>query len=163
MSKKIRIDQAPRARGSRYPAPYDAPCRERVRQRLGDAGGLTQFGVNLTRLAPGSWSSQRHWHRAEDEFIYIIEGELVLISDEGSELLRAGDCAGFKAGVADAHHLQNQGTRDALFLEIGTRSARGDLEAVDYPDIDLLLRAARFVHRDGVAYAHAAPPPAAKP
>jgi uncharacterized cupin superfamily protein len=155
VSKKIQIDQAPIVRGSRYPTPYDAPCHQRVRQRLGDAAGLSQFGVNLTRLPPGTWSSQRHWHGLEDEFIYVLEGELLLVTDQGEELLRAGDCAGFKAGVGDGHHLRNQGTRDAVFLEIGTRSPRADAETVDYPDIDLKLRAGRFVHRDGVPYENA--------
>ncbi|MHB1283412.1 MAG: cupin domain-containing protein, partial [Metallibacterium scheffleri] len=100
---------APIRCGTRYPAPYDQPCRARHRWQLGDAVGLEQFGVNLLRLPAGEWSSQRHWHETEDEFIYVLEGEVVLATDAGEERLRVGDCAGFKAGVADAHHLQSSG------------------------------------------------------
>ena len=96
--KKIDKTAAPVLNGTRYPEPYDQPCRARSRIRLGDAAGLEQFGVNLCRLPPGAWSSQRHWHTEEDEFVYVVEGELVLVTDEGEETLRAGDCAGFKAG-----------------------------------------------------------------
>src|SRR5690606_7995843 len=85
-------------RGSRYPAPHDAPCQGREAHMLSDAAGLTQFGVNIVRLDPGAWSSQRHWHTHEDEFVYVLEGELVLVTDGGEAVLRAGDCAGFKAG-----------------------------------------------------------------
>jgi uncharacterized cupin superfamily protein len=151
MSKKIQIEKAPIARGSTYPAPYDVPCRERLRTRLGDAAGLTQFGVNLTRLPPGGWSSQRHWHAGEDEFVYVLDGELVLVTDSGEELLRAGDCAGFKAGASDGHHLQNRSDRDALFLEIGTRLPRAQMQ-VAYPDIDLRVGPAGYLHRDGTSY-----------
>src|SRR5262249_8967567 len=86
----------PQRKGSGYPPPFDAPCAERVRQRLGNAGGLADFGVNLMRLPPGSWSSQRHWHSHEDEFVYVLEGELTLIEDGGETVLRAGDCATFR-------------------------------------------------------------------
>src|SRR5579875_3511299 len=99
VSKKIDLDSAPVTAGTRYPPPHDAPCRARFRTRLGDAAGLTQFGVNLLRLPPGAWSSQRHWHSAEDEFVYVVEGEVVLVTDAGEETLRAGDCAGFEAGA----------------------------------------------------------------
>ncbi len=152
MSRKIQIEQAPITRGSTYPPPYDVPCRGRVRSRLGDAAGLTQFGVNLTRLSPGAWSSQRHWHGGEDEFVYVLDGELVLVSDAGEELLRAGDCAGFKAGASDGHHLQNRSDRDAVFLEIGTRLARAQMQVI-YPDIDLRVGQGRYLHRDGTEYA----------
>src|SRR5579883_1717753 len=138
MSRKIDLSAAPTRRGSSYPAPFDQPCRERLRHRLGDAAGLTDFGVNLLRLPPGVWSSQRHWHASEDEFVYVLEGEVVLVTDAGEERLGPGDCAGFKAGVADGHHLQNRSNRDALLLEVGARKAR---EAVDYPDIDLTIPA----------------------
>lgn len=157
MNKKIQIGQAPVVSGSRYPAPYDAPCRERLRRCLGNASGLSQFGVNLTRLPPGTWSSQRHWHSAEDEFIYVLEGELVLVTNDGEELLKQGNAAGFKAGVANAHHLQNRTDRDALYLEIGTRSARVGADQVDYPDIDLQIRDGHYAHRDGTPYTNAAP------
>ena len=117
MPKKIAIHEAPAVKGSRYPAPHDQPCRERFRRCLGDAAGLTQFGVNLNRLPPGSWSSQRHWHSAEDEFIFVVEGEVVLVTETGEETLRAGDCAGFKAGEPDCNHLQNRGEATALILK----------------------------------------------
>src|SRR5690348_6647438 len=100
--KKIDISAAKVSIGSGYPAPYDEPCRQRKRLRLGDVAALTQFGVNLLRLPPGVWSSQRHWHTAEDEFVYVLEGEVVLVTDDGEEVLRAGDCAGFKAGDSNA-------------------------------------------------------------
>lgn len=152
MNKKIAIESAPTVKGSRYPAPYDEPCRERFRMRLGDAAGLTQFGVNLTTLEPGCWSSQRHWHTGEDEFVFVLEGEIVLVTDAGEEVLRAGDCAGFKAGTADGHHLQNRSTKKAILLEIGARNEAED--AVDYPDIDLRIPAGRggYVHKDGRPY-----------
>jgi uncharacterized cupin superfamily protein len=150
--KKIDISAVAAVIGSGYPAPYDEPCRERRRLRLGDAAGLTQFGVNLLRLPPGVWSSQRHWHTAEDEFVYVLEGEVVLVTEAGEEVLRAGDCAGFKAGERDGHQLQNRTRSEAVLLEIGARDPGRD--AVDYPDIDLAIRAGSraFVHKDGTPY-----------
>jgi mannose-6-phosphate isomerase-like protein (cupin superfamily) len=94
--KKIDIEAVTRRTGSRYPSPFDVPCRDRIRQPLGDAAALTQFGVNLLRLPPGSWSSQRHWHSVEDEFVWVVSGEVTLVTDAGEEILRAGDCAGFR-------------------------------------------------------------------
>jgi uncharacterized cupin superfamily protein len=96
---KLDLDDVPEHKGSNYPTPFNLEVGERVRQRLGDAGGLTQFGVNLIRLHPGSWSGQRHWHSAEDEFVYVISGELVLITDNGEQVMRAGDCAAFPANT----------------------------------------------------------------
>jgi uncharacterized cupin superfamily protein len=153
MAKKIDVKSAKTVVGSRYPAPYDAPCANRIRSCVGDAAGLTQFGVNLTRLGPSAWSSQRHWHSAEDEFLYVVQGELVLVCDEGEEILRAGDCAGFRAGRPDGHHLQNRTDHEALYLEIGSR--RIDQDEVIYPDIDLKAPAGRtgFTHADGRPYA----------
>jgi uncharacterized cupin superfamily protein len=152
MMRKIGIDDAPGVRGTDYPSPFDQPCRERFRRRLGDAAGLTQFGVNLLVLPPGTWSSQRHWHTAEDEFVYVLDGEVVLVTDAGEELLRAGDCAGFPAGASDGHHLQNRSTRAATLLDIGTRRPAED--EVFYPDID--MRAPKgevgYVHSDGRPY-----------
>jgi uncharacterized cupin superfamily protein len=114
------------------------------------AAGLTQFGVNLQRLPPGAWSSQRHWHSAEDEFVWIVEGEAVLVTDEGEEILRAGDCAGFKAGVANGHHLRNRSDADVLLLAIGSRN---DDDVASYPDIDLRWsEATGDVHKDGTPY-----------
>ena len=149
--KRIDPGSVPVLSGSRYPAPFDVPCAARRRQRLGDAAGLTDFGVNLLRLPPGAWSSQRHWHSTEDEFVYVLEGELVLVTDAGEEVLRPGDCAGFKAGIHDGHHLQNRSGREAVVLEVGSR--RSDDEG-DYPDIDLkfLPGDAGFAHKDGTPY-----------
>ena len=120
--------------GTLYPSPFDEPCRSRHRTRLGDAAGLTQYGVNLVRLEPGAWSSQRHWHLAQDEFIYVLSGEVALVTDAGAEILRAGDCAGFKAGDKNGHCLQNRSGADATVLEIGTRLAG---EYATYSDIDM--------------------------
>ncbi len=149
MSKRIDLNAVPAVKGSRYPAPFDGPCAARIRQRLGDAAGLTDFGVNLLRLPPGVWSSQRHWHSAEDEFAYVLEGEVVLVTNAGEQILRAGECAGFKAGGEDGHHFQNRSPRDVLMLEIGSRKPAED--EGDYPDIDMrfLKDRAGFVHKDG--------------
>jgi uncharacterized cupin superfamily protein len=152
-----KIDQtaAPKGSGTRYPAPFDAPCRGRTWVRLGDAVGLTQFGVNLVSLAPGVWSSQRHWHSHEDEFVRVMEGEVVLVTDAGEEILRAGDCAGFKAGVRDGHCFQNRSARDATLLVVGSRN---DDDHGEYSDIDLAFTAGRhsgkgtYVRKDGSAY-----------
>ena len=148
---KIDMESAPTQVGSLYPPPYDKPCVERRRVRLGDAGGLTQFGVNLMKLPPGCWSSQRHWHTEEDEFVFVVAGEVVLVTDAGEEILRAGDCATFKAGVTDGHHLQNRTSREAMVLEVGSR--RPDQDVVFYPGIDLLaLKGRIFAHEDGRHY-----------
>lgn len=139
---------APSRKGSAYPAPHDAPCRDRERIRLGDAGGLSQFGVNLLRLPPGQWSSQRHWHEREDEFVMVLEGEVVLVTDAGERTLRRGDCAAFPAGLADGHHVQNRAATPALLLEVGARHAG---ETVHYSDIDLHLAdtAGPYTTKDG--------------
>lgn len=149
---KIDLAKAPVRTGTGYPAPHDTPCLQRRRWRLADAAGLSQFGVNLLRLPAGQWSSQRHWHTAEDEFVYVLEGEVVLVTEAGEEILRPGDCAGFRAGVADGHHLQNRSEHEAVLLEVGSR--RPDADGVDYPDIDLRLAPGegRFSHKDGRPY-----------
>ena len=138
---------------SGYPAPYRDAVAGRERKRLGNVVGLDQFGVNLTRLKPGMASSQRHWHEAEDEFVYIIEGEVVLCENDGETVLKPGDAAGWKAGVANGHCLVNRTSRDAVFLEIGTRAKR---DRVDYPDIDLRNvkdeSGARYLHKSGEPY-----------
>jgi uncharacterized cupin superfamily protein len=152
MAKRIDLSKIPVITGSGYPSPFDLACAARARQRLGDAAGLTDFGVNLMRLPPGAWSSQRHWHSAEDEFVFIVDGEVVLVTDAGEELLRSGDCAGFKAGVKDGHHLQNRSDRDAVLLEMGSRRIVED--EGEYPDIDMrfLKNDSGYVHRDGTPY-----------
>ena len=137
MGGKIDIENAPTRFGTSYPPPFDAPCLGRKRWRLGDAAGLTQFGVNLLRLPAGQWSSQRHWHEAEDEFVYVLEGEVVLVTETGEETLGPGDCAGFKAGDGDGHKFENRSGAEAVLLEVGSR--RPGEGAVHYPDIDLAL------------------------
>jgi len=152
MPKRIDPKDLPVHLGTFYPSPYHQPCKARARRRLGDAAGLTQFGVNLLRLAPGVWSSQRHWHTEQDEFVYIVSGEVVLVTDAGEEILKAGDCAGFKAGDRDGHHLQNRSNSDAVLLEVGTRTAT---DSGEYPDIDMAFDIggpAKFTRKDGTPY-----------
>ena len=136
-----------------YPAPFHEIAKGRFRKRIGNAGGLTQFGVNLCRLEPGSGSAQRHWHESEDELVYVLDGEVVLVEDEGETVLRPGDAATFKAGVANGHHLVNRTDRDALFLEVGTRNPN---ERAHYSDIDMKVvdedGVSRFMHKDGTPY-----------
>src|ERR1700761_5444915 len=118
---------------SNYPPPFDVPCRGLTSQRLSCSQGLTLFGVNLTVIPPGGWSSQRHWHSHDDEFVWVVEGELTLVTNSGEEILRAGDCAAFKAGDPDGHHLINKSGKVAKVLEIGTASSQ---DRCTYPDID---------------------------
>src|SRR5690606_30999537 len=105
---KIDLEAAPKFEGSSYPPPFDEPCKGRTGVRLGAAAGLTQFGANVITLEPGAWSSQRHWHEKEDELVYVLSGEVVLVEDEGETVLRAGECAAWKAGVRNGHHLVNR-------------------------------------------------------
>ena len=149
--KRIDIASLPTRTGAGYPPPFDEPCKDRARHRLGDAAGLTQFGVNLLTLPPGVWSSQRHWHEGSDEFVYVLEGEVVLVTEGGEEVLRAGDCAGFKANDPNGHHLQNRSQAAARLLEVGTRRAE---DACHYSDVDLDLPTLTggYKHKDGRAY-----------
>ena len=148
---KIDVAAVPARVGAGYPAPFGAACEGRTRRRLGDAGGLQDFGVNLMTLPPGRWSSQRHWHSHEDEFVYVLAGELTLVEDEAQTLLRPGDCAAFAKGTGNGHHLKNFGTAVAVFLEIGSRQP-DDLTTCS--DIDLMShnRDGRFVRKDGTPY-----------
>jgi uncharacterized cupin superfamily protein len=149
--KTIDLETLPVRSGSGYPPPYNAKCLERTRRQLGEAAGLSQFGVNLLRLPDGQWSSQRHWHSHEDEFVWVVEGEVMLVTDAGEEILRAGDCAGFKTGERNGHHLQNRSGRDAVLLEVGSRSIE---DACDYPDLDMIVGPGdeSYRHRDGTPY-----------
>jgi uncharacterized cupin superfamily protein len=135
------------------PPPFDQPCRRRSRRKLGDGAGLTQFGVNLLHLPPGAWSSQRPWHIAADEFVYVISGEVTLVTGEGDKVPRAGDAAGFKANDGNGHCLQNRSGSDAYILEIGSRLAE---EPAHYSDIDMMAppcgKPAPYTHRDGTPY-----------
>ena len=150
--KKIDIAALPVRTGSNYPPPHDAPCASRERRRLGQAGGLTAFGVNHLTLPPGAWSSQRHWHSHEDEFLVVLFGEVVLVTDAGEEVLRPGDCAAFKAGEADGHHLINRSDRDAMVVEVGNDEPERD--RTTYSDIDMVFDpdAQAYQHRDGAAF-----------
>jgi uncharacterized cupin superfamily protein len=136
-----------------YPAPFRDAVAGRERKRLGNAVGLDQFGVNLTRLKPGAASSQRHWHEMEDEFVYIVEGEVVLCENDGETVLRPGDAAGWKAGDANGHCLINRSARDAVYLEIGTRAKH---DRVDYPSIDMRVvkddSGMHYLHKSGEPY-----------
>jgi uncharacterized cupin superfamily protein len=149
------IDQStcPVKTGSIYPEPYASEMAGRSSLRLGDAGGLTQFGANLVILEPGAKSSLRHWHRHEDEFVMVTQGELVLVQDEGEYVMRPGDCAAFPAGSANGHHFLNRTDREARFLVVGTRASR---EVATYSDVDLVLEVeggqARFTYKDGTPW-----------
>lgn len=150
MAQKINVAKVEPVVGTLYPPPFDAPCLSRERKRLGDAAGLTQFGVNLLRLPPGAWSSQRHWQTKSDEFVYVLSGEVTLVSDAGEEVLHPGDAAGFRAGDPDGHCLQNRGGADALVIEVGTRIAD---DRAFYADIDMVtLVGGGYAHRDGTPY-----------
>lgn len=148
---KIDIATVPQRKGTPYPPQFNAPCAERMRQRLGDAGGLQDFGINLMHLPPGNWSSQRHWHSHEDEFVYVLEGELTLVEDEGETLLRAGDCAAFAKNSGNGHHLINKSGTTAVYLEIGSRRMA---DVTTCSDIDMMSTNAdgRFTHKDGTPY-----------
>ena len=150
MTKRIEAAAVQAVIGTLYPPPFDEPCLPRERRRLGDVAGLTQFGVNLLRLPPGAWSSQRHWQTKSDEFVYVLSGEVVLVTNSGDEVLRPGDAAGFKAGDPDGHCLQNRSSSDALLIEIGTRLAD---DAAQYSDIDMkTVPGVGYVHLDGTPY-----------
>jgi uncharacterized cupin superfamily protein len=140
VAKIIKTSDIPERRSSTYPNSLGAlvePLQGRVKQALGDAVGLSQFGVNLTTLKPGAWSSQRHWHENEDEFIYVLSGQPTLITNEGEQTLSPGMAAGFKAGEANGHQLVNRTSEPAVFLEVGTRTAN---ERAHYSDVDLMAR-----------------------
>ena len=154
---KIDVSKAQLSTGSSYPKPFDEPCRGRSNLRIGDVGALTQFGVNITTLKPGAWSSQRHWHAKEDEFVYLLSGELVLVEDDGETLLRAGDCAAWKGGARNGHHFINRSNAEARFLVVGSRDAT---DWGEYSDIDMqfhrenspVQRGGAFTRKDGTKY-----------
>lgn len=148
---RIDLSRCPARTGSSYPPPYDAPCKARHTTRLGDGGGLTQFGVNLITLPPGAWSSQRHWHETEDELVYVLSGELVLVEDQGETNLGPGEAAAWKAGVQDGHHLVNRSDAEATFIVVGSRNAE---DRGEYSDIDMKFdkRATSWLHKDGTPY-----------
>jgi uncharacterized cupin superfamily protein len=146
-------NEMPERRGSGYPEPFRRAVEGRVKRALGDPFGLSQYGVNLVELPPGCWSSQRHWHSHEDEFVYVVSGELTLVTDAGEQPMHPGMVAGFPAGRADGHHLINRSSKPAVYLEVGTRIAADE---VVYSDIDMELRhrpeGQVFVHKNGEPY-----------
>jgi uncharacterized cupin superfamily protein len=148
---KVDVSAIPVRLGAGYPRPFDAACEGRTRRRLGDAGHLRDFGVNLMTLPPGKWSSQRHWHSHEDEFVYVLEGELTLVENDGEVLLRAGDCAAFPKDTGNGHHLKNLGSTVAIYLEVGSRHP-DDLTTCSDIDMKSSNKDGAFVHRDGSPY-----------
>ena len=149
----VAAQAAPRARATNYPEPFASRMAGREKRPLGDVFGLANFGVNLTRLAPGAVSALRHAHSKQDEFVYILQGAPTLITDAGETRLEPGMCAGFKAGTGNAHHLVNRTGEDVVFLEVGDRSA-GD--AGTYPDDDIQAMLVdgkwKFTRKDGTPY-----------
>ena len=146
------LSDIPLRPGADHPVPAVDRCKARRKQRLSDAVGLSQFGVNRVELDPGVWSTVRHWHSHEDEFVMVLEGELTLVTDEGAQTLRVGDCAGLKAGVANGHRLENRSAALAVYLEVGSR--RPEIDETTYPDDDLMVRhdengRQMFMRRDG--------------
>ena len=151
---KIDPDEISSKVGTTYPKQFRAAVEGRSRKKIGEAAGLKTFGVNLTTLEPGSQSALRHWHSAQDEFIYIVQGELILITKEGEQTLTAGDMAGFAAGVANGHHLVNRSEQPSVYLEVGDRTLP---DFADYPDEDLVCTrtgdgVSLFQHRNGDPY-----------
>lgn len=149
----LRAEELPARTETLYPPPYAAALAGRAKRALGDAFGLSQFGVNLTVLAPGAASSERHWHEAEDEFLYVLDGEVTLIDESGEHLLNAGMCAGFKAGIPNGHKLVNRSGRPVTLLEIGSRR---EGERVHYAEADMLAikenGTFRITRKDGTPY-----------
>jgi len=143
----------PEKRGSIYPEPFRSRMGDRMKRRLGDACGLTRFGVNLVTLGPGGQSALRHWHTLEDEFVYVLTGEVVLVSNDGEQTLKPGMCAGYPGGRKDGHHFLNRSRAPATYLEIGNRT-EGD--TAFYPDDDLMWvedeNGVFAAHKDGRRY-----------
>jgi uncharacterized cupin superfamily protein len=147
--KKLDISIVPSESGATYPRPFDEPCIAQSCQRLARYAGLTQFGVNVTVIQAGAWSSQRHWHSHEDEFVWVLDGELTLVTDAGEEILRAGDCVAFRSGDLNGHHLVNKSDSPARVLEVGTSDPR---DRCTYSDIDMIADDRGYTHRDGTSY-----------
>jgi uncharacterized cupin superfamily protein len=145
---KLDLDTIPQSNATGYPAPFDAAVEGRWWRRIAVAGGLTMLGASHVVLRPRAFSSQRHWHATEDELIVMLSGKAVLIEDGGETLLSAGDCATFKAGVRDGHHLENRGEVDCVFVVV----SGGDDTIGEYPDIDMMFTPTGYLHKDGTPY-----------
>lgn len=148
---RIDLDAIAQTNATGYPAPYDAAVEGRWYRRLAPACGLTAIGASHVVLKPGAWSSQRHWHAAEDELLVMLAGEAVLVEDGGETVLRAGDVAAWPMGVRDGHHLQNRGTQDCVFVVVSAGDSAADRG--EYPDIDMVFGPEGFAHKDGTPYA----------
>jgi uncharacterized cupin superfamily protein len=152
---KIDLDCLEPTNRTGYPSPFDKDVQGRWFRRLAPSSGLTDFGASHVTLKPGAWSSQRHWHDGEDEFLVMIEGEAVLVEDDGRTLLKAGDCAAWPKGSTNGHHLINESDRDCLFVVVGGGTHKGG----GYSDIDLMFTAdGKYVHKDGSPYSEAKRP-----
>lgn len=146
---KIDLDSIEQSNRTGYPAPFDKDVQGRWNRRLARAAGLSDFGVSHVTLKPGAWSSQRHWHDGEDEFLVMLEGEAVLVEDDGRTVLKAGDCAGWPKGSTNGHHLRNESGSDCVFVVVGGGTNTGG----GYSDIDMMFTAAgKYVRKDGTPY-----------
>lgn len=145
---KLDLDTIPQTNATGYPAPFDQAVRERWYRRLAPPSGLSEMGVSHVTLRPGAWSSQRHWHDEEDEFVVMLAGEAVLIEDGGETLLRAGDCAAFPKGCPDGHQLQNRSGADCVFIAVSA----GKRGSGEYSDIDMRFTPDGYFHKDGTRY-----------
>lgn len=146
---KLDLESIEKTNRTGYPPPFDEQVEGRWYRRLAPAGGLSQFGVSHVTLKPGAWSSQRHWHDGEDEFLVMVSGEAVLVEDEGRTLLKPGDCAAFPAGVKNGHHLRNESDSDCVFVVVGA----GENTGGGYSDIDMMWTSdGSYVHKDGTPY-----------
>ena len=147
---KLDLAAIPQTNATGYPAPYAAAVQGRLYRRLGPASGLSDFGVSHVTLEPGAWSSQRHWHEGEDEFLVVVSGEAVLVDDSGEHSMRAGDCASFPKNDGNGHVLQNRSDGPCVFVVVGRPAA----SACHYPDVDMHLPAppAGYTHKDGTPY-----------
>jgi uncharacterized cupin superfamily protein len=146
---KIALDMIDQTNRTGYPPPFDKEVAGRWYRRLAPAAGLTEFGVSHVTLKPGAWSSQRHWHKGEDEFLVMLSGEAVLVEDDGQTILRAGDCAAWPKGSANGHHLRNESDSDCVFVVVGGGTNTGG----GYSDIDMMwTEDDRYVHKDGTPY-----------
>jgi uncharacterized cupin superfamily protein len=149
---KIDLDAIPQVNRTGYPVPFNTAVQGRWYRRLAPAAGLSAMGVSQVVLKPGAWSSQRHWHAREDEFLVIVSGEAVLVEDDGEIVLRPGDCAAFPMGVTDGHHLQNRADTDCVFV-VMSAGPESDRDYGEYPDIDMrFTEDDRYVHKDGTPY-----------
>lgn len=147
---KLDLAAIPRTNATGYPAPFDAAVEGRWYRRLAPAAGLTRMGASHVTLKPGAYSSQRHWHREEDELLVMLEGEAVLIEDSGETVVRPGDVLAWPAGVANGHHLHNRSDADCVFVAIGAGDKTRD--SGEYPDIDMVFDAEGYARKDGTRY-----------